>query len=48
LDPDAEVGSAGITARFPTNVVGVAVEWPVWRAVITVDGADVAEQVATG
>ena len=47
LEADAEVGDAEITARFPANIVGVAVEWPVWRAVITVDGADVAERVVT-
>ena len=47
LEADAEVGDAEITARFPANIVGVAVEWPVWRAVVTVDGSDVAERVAT-
>ena len=42
---DADVEDDGITARFPADVVGVAVEWPVWTAVITVDGEDVAHRV---
>ena len=43
---DADCRDHEITVRFPANVVGVAVEWPVWRAVIAVDGVDVAERVA--
>lgn len=47
VDEDADLRDHEITARFPANVVGVAVEWPVWQAVITVDGADVAQQAAS-
>lgn len=42
---DADVSEHEITARFPSEVVGVAVEWPVWTAVITVGGEDVDRQV---
>jgi hypothetical protein len=42
---DADVGADEITVRFPADAVGVAVEWPVWTAVITVDGVDVANHV---
>src|SRR5688500_2633861 len=45
VEPDADVGDDEVVVRFPTDVVGVAVEWPVWRAVITVDGEDVAAKV---
>ena len=44
VDVDADVQDDEITARFPADVVGVAVEWPVWVAVVTVDGQDVAHQ----
>lgn len=47
VEEDADLKDDEITARFPASVVGVAVEWPVWRAVIAVDGTDVAEQVAS-
>jgi hypothetical protein len=39
---DADLGDDDITVRFPAEVVGVAVEWPTWQAVIIVDGEDVA------
>ena len=39
---DADVHAGEITVRFPADVVGVAVEWPTWQAVIAVDGEDVA------
>ena len=39
--PDADLGPEEITVRFPADVVGQATEWPTWRAVIEVDGADV-------
>ncbi len=42
---DADLGSGQITVRFPANVVGVAVEWPVWRAVIAVDGVPTTSEV---
>jgi hypothetical protein len=44
---DADLGGTDITARFPEDVVGVAVEWPVWKALIVVDGAEVASEVCT-
>ena len=40
LDPDADLDDGEVTVRFPANVVGVAVEWPVWNAVITADGEE--------
>jgi hypothetical protein len=45
VDPDADLGDDEITVRFPTARVGVAAPWPSWRAVITVDGEDVAERL---
>jgi hypothetical protein len=42
---DADLGDGQITVRFPANVVGVAAEWPVWRAVVVVDGSPVASEV---
>lgn len=42
---DADVAEDHLTARFPADVVGVAVEWPVWKAALTVDGEPVAESV---
>ena len=45
LDEDADLRDGELTVRFPASVVGVAVEWPVWRAVLTVDGEDLDSQV---
>ena len=45
VTPDADLGDDEITVRFPTASVGVAAPWPSWRAVITVDGEDVAERL---
>jgi hypothetical protein len=45
VEPDADLDDGEIVIRFPASVVGVAVEWPVWRAVITVDDQDVATRV---
>ena len=42
VGPDADLVDGGITVRFPLEVVGVAVEWPTWQAVVVVDGQDVA------
>lgn len=42
---DATVEDDHVTARFPAEVVGVAAEWPVWKAVLVVDGTAVSEQV---
>lgn len=39
---DADLEDGEITVRFPTDVVGLAVEWPTWQAVIEVGGEDVA------
>jgi hypothetical protein len=47
LDPDADLDDDEITVRFPTATVGVAASWPSWRALITVDGDDVAERLLT-
>ena len=38
---DADLDADGITVRFPAEVVGQAVEWPTWQAVIGVDGVEV-------
>ena len=45
LEPDADVSEDEITARFPAESVGVAVEWPVWTAVIAVDGEELTRRV---
>ncbi len=45
VDADADLRDHEITVRFPAQVVGVAREWPMWKAVLRVDGAVVAEQV---
>jgi hypothetical protein len=42
---DATIGDDDITARFPADVVGVAVDWPVWKAALVVDGTAVSEQI---
>ena len=47
LDEDADLRDGELTVRYPASVVGVAVEWPVWRAVITVDGEDLDSHVIT-
>jgi hypothetical protein len=38
---NADLNGDEITVRFPTDVVGVAIEWPTWQAVIEVDRQDV-------
>ena len=45
VDEDADLRDDELTARFPGSVVGVAVEWPTWKAVLDVDG-EVSEQAA--
>jgi hypothetical protein len=47
FDEDADFRDGEITVRFPTSSVGVASTWPTRRAVINVDGQDVAEHVIT-
>jgi hypothetical protein len=42
VGPDADVQDGEVTVRFPADVVGLAVEWPIWQAVIAVGGEDVA------
>ena len=45
VDVDADLADDHLTARFPAEVVGVAVEWPVWQAALMLDGSPVAEAV---
>lgn len=45
VEPDADLREHEITVRFPDDVVGVAAEWPTWKAVLTVDGVDVSSMV---
>ena len=47
VSPDADLDTGQITVRFPTDVVGLAVEWRTWHAVVAVDGEDVARLVVT-
>ncbi len=42
---DATVEDDHVTARFPAEIVGVAADWPVWMAVLVVDGTAVSEQL---
>jgi hypothetical protein len=42
---DVDQGDGEMTVRFPAEVVGVAVEWPTWKAVIAVNGAEVASEI---
>ncbi len=43
--PDADVDEGEVTVRFPVEVVGAAVDWPVWTAVMTADGQELASCV---
>jgi hypothetical protein len=45
VDQDADLTGHELTVRFPPERVGIAMEWPMWRAGITIDGVQVAEQV---
>ena len=45
VEPDADLSDDEITVRFPAEVVGVAVEWPVWTAVLSIGGEDVSRMV---
>ncbi|MDQ4007371.1 MAG: hypothetical protein M3211_04685 [Actinomycetota bacterium] len=47
VEEDADLRDGEITVRFPARMVGVAANWPTWRAVVTVSGSDVAEDVTT-
>ncbi len=42
---DADVHDDHITARFPLDTVGVAADWPVWKAALHSDGSPVDEAV---
>ncbi len=39
---DADLLDREITVRFPAEVVGLAVEWPTWQAVVLVNGQEIA------
>lgn len=41
---DADLHDDEVTVRFPADAVGVAVEWPVWVAIVSVDGRQLAHQ----
>jgi hypothetical protein len=45
VEVDASVSDGEVTVRFPADKVGVAIEWPAWCAVVSVDGEVVAEHV---
>lgn len=42
---DATIEDDHATARFPEEIVGVAAGWPVWQALLVVDGTAVSEKV---
>jgi hypothetical protein len=42
---DATIEDDHATVRFPDEIVGVAADWPVWQALLVVDGTAVSEQV---
>lgn len=45
VEPDADLREHDIIVRFPLDLVGVATEWPSWKAVLTVDGVEVSSMV---
>src|SRR4051794_34410349 len=47
VDEDADLRDHEITVRFPADMVGVAVEWPVWKASVAVPGERTATAVVT-
>jgi hypothetical protein len=47
VNPDADLDAGEITVRFPADVVGLAVEWPTWQAVIEVAGEDMSTLAVT-
>jgi hypothetical protein len=47
VEDDADLVDGEITVRFPAGVVGVALEWPVWRALIAVDGNEADSEICT-
>ena len=42
---DATIEDDHATARFPEEIVGVAAGWPLWQALLVVDGTAVSEKV---
>jgi len=46
VDQDADARDREVTVRFPASIVGVAAAWPTWKAVINVNGIDVAERAS--
>jgi hypothetical protein len=48
VDENADLRDCEITIRFPVDVVGVAVEWPAWKASLAVPGEETATSVVTG
>jgi hypothetical protein len=47
VSPDADFDAGEITVRFPADVVGLAIEWPTWKAVIEVAGEEVSALAVT-
>src|SRR3954462_4615041 len=47
VDENADLRDHQITVRFPADLVGVAVQWPVWKASVAVPGEDTATAVVT-
>ena len=47
VDEDADLRDQEITVRFPVDVVGVAIEWPAWKASLDVPGEETATAVVT-
>ncbi len=45
VEVDADLSGDEVTVRFEAAKVGVAVEWPLWCAQVSVDGEVVAEHV---
>lgn len=44
VHPDATYGDREVTVRFSAEVVGVAVDWPIWQAVVRVGGEEIARK----
>jgi hypothetical protein len=44
VEIDADVREDDAIVRFPASVVGVAVDWPTWVAVLAVDGEEIARE----
>lgn len=44
VDPDVTDSDGEVTVRFSAEVVGVAVDWPLWQAVIRAGGEEIARK----